>query len=526
MKNSILKLKVMLSLMLVAFLFGGTAFGQHVIKGTVFSSGMSTPIVGATVYEKDNPSNMVKTGKNGMYSIEVKEVPADIVVKFENYAPQVVSAKDNVSIDVYLTVPEKVKNDYGKAVSIRAKLNTESRDGVLVLESTDHRFKYWFDNRVYLDGAVYFGDNKDIGNGVDIRRMRFAMKTILYGHWGGEIDFDFANYEVDIKDAFVRYLFKKGQVKAGNFKEPFSMERTTTSRYLTFMERPMIDKLAPSRHLGIDVRKFGNKYYAEGGLFFSEPRTPLMQDQNKKNGQNSGYSLTGRVAYTPIRNDKMVLHFGIAGSYRTPKLVELGDPSESFRYSTKAETAINRKKYIDTDFIENVNFSTLFGAEAAFAYKNFRVQSEYIRSDIKRDVALVPVGEDKAQVSGFYVLGSWLILNGDYYYNMAEAEFSQINFRKHKKGALEFALRYDYVDANSFKEGDKTPFIPGGSSEGYTAGLTYYFNYNVKATVNYCYINNDRWADGKGKYETYKDLPTGQAGIDFSMIQTRVEIDF
>ena len=44
--------------------------------------------------------------------------------------------------------------------------------------------------------------------------------------------------------------------------------------------------------------------------------------------------------------------------------------------------------------------------------------------------------------------------------------------------------------------------------------------------LNYSYINNDRWADGKGKYDTYKDLPTGQAGIDFSMIQTRIEIDF
>ena len=526
MKNSILKLKVMLSLMLIAFLFGGTAFGQHVIKGTVFPSGMRTPIVGATIYEKDNPANRVTTDKNGMYTLEVKNVPVDIVVEYGQYASQVISAKDNVSVDVYLTVPNKVFNDYGKEVSVRAKLNTESRDGVLVLASSDHRFKYWFDNRVYLDGAVYFGDNKDIGNGVDIRRLRFAMKTILYGHWAGEIDFDFANYEVDIKDAFVRYLFNKGQLKAGNFKEPFSMEETTTSRYVTLIERPMIDKLAPSRHLGISVRKFGMKYFAEGGIFFSEPRNPLMQDQNKKNGQNSGYSLTGRVAYVPIRTKEMTLHFGLAGSYRTPKLVELGDPSGSFRYSTKAETSINRKKYIDTDFIENVNFSTLFGAEAAFAYKNFRVQGEYIRSDIKRDAALVPDGEDKAQVNGFYALGSWLIFNGDYYYNMGEAEFSQINFRHNKKGALEFALRYDFVDANSFKEGENIPFIPGGSSEGYTAGLTYYFNYNVKATVNYCYINNDRWADGKGKYDTHKDLPTGKGGIDFSMIQTRLEIDF
>ncbi len=516
----------MLSFLLITFLFSGAAFAQHTIKGTVFPNGMHTPIKGAAVYEKNNPDNKVLTNNDGQFELHVAKVPAEIVVDFENYEPQFIEASDNVLAEVYLSVAKKSKNDYGKSVGVRVHLNPESRDGILVLESADNQFKYWFDNRVYLDGAAYFGDNKDIGNGVDIRRMRFAMKALLWGHWGGEIDFDFANLEVDIKDAYVRYLFKKGQVKAGNFKEPFSMETTTTSRYLTFMERPMINKIAPSRHIGIAVRKFGQKYFFEGGVFFSEPRNPLMQDQNKKAGQNSGYSLTGRFAYAPIRKDRLTLHFGVAGSYRTPKLVELGDPADSYRFSTKAETSINRKKYLDTDFIENVKYNTLLGLEAAFAYKNFKVQGEYMRSDISRYVDKVPDGEDKAQVHGFYAMGSWIIFNGDYYYNIGEAEFSQINFRNNRKGTLEMALRYDFADANSFKDGVDIPFVTGGSSEGYTIGLTYYFNYNVKVMLNYSYINNDRWADGKGKYDTYKDLPTGQAGIDFSMIQTRIEIDF
>jgi len=526
MKKFTFNTKVMLAFLLVTFLFGGAAFAQHTIKGTVFPNGMHTPLKGAVVYAKDNPSNKVFTNNDGAFALMVKNIPVDIVVSAENYESQTINANDNTLVEIYLNVIKKSKNDYGKSVGVRVKLNPESRDGILMLESDDNQFKYWFDNRVYLDGAAYFGDNQNIGNGVDIRRMRFAMKTLLWGHWGGEIDFDFANYEVDIKDAYVRYLFKKGQVKIGNYKEPFSMETTTTSRYLTFMERSMINKIAPSRHLGIAVRKFGLKYFFEGGLFFSEPRNPLMQDQNKKQGQNSGYSVTGRFAYAPIRKDRMTLHLGVAGSYRTPKLVELGDPADSYRYSTKAETAINRKKYIDTDFIENVKYNTLLGLEAAFAYQNFKVQGEYMRSDISRDADKVPDGENKAQVHGFYGMGSWIIFNGDYYYNIGEAEFSQINFRNNRKGSLEMAIRYDFADANSFKTGADIPFVAGGSSEGYTIGLTYYFNTNVKVMLNYSYINNDRWADGKGKYDTYKDLPTGQAGIDFNMIQTRVEIDF
>jgi len=58
-----------------------------------------------------------------------------------------------------------------------------------------------------------------------------------------------------------------------------------------------------------------------------------------------------------------------------------------------------------------------------------------MRSDITRNADLVPEGEDKYDLKGFYVQGSWLINNADYYYNMSDAEFSQIDFRDVYKGA-------------------------------------------------------------------------------------------
>ena len=49
----------------------------------------------------------------------------------------------------------------------------------------------------------------------------------------------------------------------------------------------------------------------------------------------------------------------------------------------------------------------------------------------------------------------------------------------------------------------------------------------------YWYINHDRWANGKGKYPTWNvdenghDItPSGKGGIDFSIVQARIEIDF
>jgi phosphate-selective porin OprO and OprP len=520
---------------LLFVLFSGTIYAQNVneISGKVFPAGMQTPIKGVKVQVEGNMDAAVFTDENGSFKMDVPAFPVSLVLSIANYQQQIVVVKKASDISVFL-MPPKTTNDYGKIVGVSVSLNPESRDGILMFSSTNNNFKYWFDNRVYLDGAAYFGDNtyqgdeNKMGNGVGIRRMRFAMKTILWGHWGGEIDFDFADNEVDIKDAFVRYIGNNWQLKAGNFKEPFSMETTSTSRYLTFMERPYAVEQAPSRHLGISYRRFTNHVFFEGGLFSSVVRNELIKDQNKSNGTNAGWSATGRLAYAPIKKDLMTLHFGVAGSYRTPKIPELGDPIDSFRYGENAESEINRKKYIDTDWIEHCEYKTLLGMEAAFAYKNYKVQGEYIMTRIQRDKNEVPEGEDQVDLGGFYVMGAWLIKNADYYYNMREAEFNQINFRDNKKGAMEVALRYSYMDANSFVDGSDIPFVPGGAGESYTIAFNYYFNYNVRVSLNYAYLNHDRWANGKGMYKTDNliPLPTGEAGIDFSTLQARIEIDF
>jgi len=541
MNNNRLFSKYFLLGVFFTLLIVSTAFSQEnlIVTGKVFPAGLATPMRGVTVQIQGSDASIVLTDGNGVFKIEVQSFPIDLIFNKETYQQQIVNVKKSSDIIVQMSPMDKATNDYGQQVGMRVKLNPESRDGILMFSSTDNQFRYWFDNRVYFDGAMYFGDNtyqgdeNIIGNGVNIRRMRFAIKAILWGHWGGEIDFDFGNNGVDIKDAYIRYIGKNWQIKAGHFREPFSMETMTTSRYITLMERPYATEQAPSRHLGIDFKMFTNHLFFEGGVFSSTVANDLIRDQNKKSGTNAGWSVTGRLAWAPIKKDKTVLHLGIAGSYRTPKIPELGDPINSFRYGENAETEINRKKYIDTDWIEHSVSKTIFGTEAAYAWNNFRIQGEYIMTRIQRDTDKVPEGEDKVKMGGYYVMGSWIISNGDYYYNMADAEFSNIDFRDNKKGAFEVALRYSFMDANTFKDDALIPWMPGGSGETYTLGLSYYFNYNVKLMLNYAFVNHDRWADGKGKYKTYNvdasglDItPTGQAGIDFHTVQARLLIAF
>ena len=187
-------------------------------------------------------------------------------------------------------------NQYGVAVQ-SDRLDVEAQDGILVMSSPTSKYKLWFDVRTQMDAAVFFGapDYADkIGNGVSIRRARFAVKGQIDENWYGEFDMDLANGLVELKDAIVRYTGVPGlELQVGNFKENFSIQRNTTSRYLQFIERPMVcSALAPSRHVGINAKYAKDWLWVSAGVFGPEvagsEEWGYIADNNKDFGYNAG----------------------------------------------------------------------------------------------------------------------------------------------------------------------------------------------------------------------------------------------
>lgn len=424
-------------------------------------------------------------------------------------------------------------NQYGVRVN-RTPLFAEERNGMLILESRDQKYKLWYDARVQVDGAIFSGKTLNpIGNGTSIRRARFAVKSVFAEKWYAEFDMDISNSRLEIKDAFLEYSPNKNiRVRAGNFKEGFSVESTTTSRYLTFIERAnTVATFAPSRHIGLAAMFNRNWLFMMGGIHFQdigglEERT-FSEDNNKDLGYDEGVSFTGKMVAMPmVKNLNSGLHFGVAASYRTPKSDAEIPGTE--RYSTRSLTSINRKKYMDTDLIPDVDHITLGGLELAGYHRNLRFQSEYMLSNVDRKNDL-----ETGKFNGWYAFGSVLLFGGKYNYNTADAEFTQ-PIRGKSWGEIELAFRYDYLNLNSDKAG-----IQGGAGEGYTLGINYYVNNNVKIMLNYAFLNHDRYANGKGKlfvgHDESGELTTdpqkvtetqGKAGEDFSMFSIRFEVDF
>ena len=405
---------------------------------------------------------------------------------------QVAFAQDSTSQDRF--------NQYGRIVS-RSPLDVENRNGILVFESADQSYRLWFDIRVQVDGQVFSKNTLNpIGNGASIRRARFATKTNLTKNWYGEIDLDFSNGILELNDAYIQYDFRNGLAsRIGNFKERFSMSQTSSSRYLNFLERPMaIVAMTPSRHIGWETSYSAKYFLVSSGLFFqavedAETRI-FVEDNNKDYGRDEGISWTSKLALQPFgTSTEYGGHLALAHSYRQPKTSVDVSEYGGIRYSTRSLSSINRKKYLDTDVIPDFNYSSMNNVELAAYYKGLGVQGEYIMNRVHRNSDLVSLDFD-----GFYAQAAWLLFGGKQFYNKTEAEFSQ-PYRGKKWGDIELALRYDYINLN-----DKD--IYGGSAEGYTAGVNFYADKNVRFQLNYSYVNHDRYANGKNKLFVGYDL--------------------
>ena len=123
-------------------------------------------------------------------------------------------------------------NQYGVKVD-REELISEQRNNILTFESKNKQYRLWMDNRVQVDGAMFFGKNHSeydkIGNNASIRRARLAIKARLPHNWYGEVDMDLADGKFELKDAIIQFDgIPNVSIKAGNFKEDFSMDQTTT----------------------------------------------------------------------------------------------------------------------------------------------------------------------------------------------------------------------------------------------------------------------------------------------------------
>lgn len=385
-------------------------------------------------------------------------------------------------------------------------LGAEVKNGKLVFQSDDGNFRWWFDSRIQMDGAIYFENKNAMSNGVTLRRLTFALKSMLWKDWEAELDIDFAEAvstksQIELRDMFVKYTFPHMNLslQAGNFKEPFGMERLNSSRLLTFLERSAVSNAIPlGRRIGISARYWTNFAQVTAAVMGHEAGTRIDKGQ-----RDEGFSTNLRASVAPINNFGENLHLGLAYSYKIPDAVA-DLKANTIEINARTETYVFNPKFLHTGDITDVDYYNRYGAELMYINGPFYLQSEYMGTSIYRWYNAPTVN-----LKGGYIMASWMLTGETRYYYVDEGEVGPIEAPKHSWGALEIAARYSITDLNDFSAG-----VKGGQSNQLMLGVNYYPNPSIKLQFNYSAVNLDDYATRKGNLI---------GNDDHSFIQMRIQ---
>lgn len=334
--------------------------------------------------------------------------------------------------------------------------------------------------RIYQDWGWFSGDDDAItafgyDSGTEYRTARFSAEATFWGHVKGKAEMDWASGSVVFKDVYMELMGLPFNITVGHFKEPFSLEELTSSRFVTFMERASINQaFVPSRNSGIQfsANLADKMIYMAVGAFKEVGDVPTNLVVN--DGDDL-WAITARLAASPVYNEEKntLVHIGIAFSSRN-----LGD-NGVIRYRARPETHMGNR-LIDTHNFDATN-ATLLGLEAAGVFGPFSIQGEYVSDSLDSPSYGDPV------FSGYYIEGSFWLTGESRRYKRSAAAFDRpkvnnVFLVQEGFGALQLAARYSNLNLN---DGD----IEGGEMKDFTIGLNWYPVDNARIMLNY--INSD-----------------------------------
>ena len=373
----------------------------------------------------------------------------------------------------------------------------------LSITTEDKQFSAHLGGRMMVDTAFYSEDKSRMGNGTEMRRARLFLKGTLLKDWAYKNQFDFAGNKIAVKDAYLKYEgFKPATFTVGNFKEPFSLEDQTSSKYITFMERGLPNVFAPGRHLGIGAATHGNNWTVAGGVYGDT----LAADPSGEEDEGWDVAARGTVAFgCPTA----CLHLGLSGRYHEP------DGLGTTRFRERPESHQTNVRFVDTGTINDVDGIVNIVPEAAFIYGPFALQGEYMRAWVNRS----PTAD--VAFSGWYAEASYFLTGESRAYNPKKGSFGRVKPKnpvgKGGLGAWQVAVRYSSLDLTDGA-------ILGGEEKDVTLGLNWYLNPYVRLMLNAIWVNTD--ANATGNAANLLGNQTFAGNDDPFIFQARAQVDF
>lgn len=378
---------------------------------------------------------------------------------------------------------EAVKEEGKVATGQLPKIETKDQ---IKVTSTDGDFEWQPIGRLLVDYNLVDSDATKLGTGSEIRRARLGMEGKVWQHWIWKVDFDFANEEVSLKDGWLGYESGAWWLKLGHQYVPFSLVSMSSSKYMPFIERPLMadNILQPARRIGVSAFHHWDDFatlqagaYA-GGDGENPDVCPI--DFNECDEQ---VSFAARATVNPyLRDSNHLLHAGGGIWYLTPQDSEL-----------KVEQRPGVFHTVDTKF-QSVTFGSgavedvlAFNVEGAAIWGPFAAQAEYAHWDVSREkpAGIVPiVAAPDVNFDGWYVELSYFLTGESMHFKPEEAVYGSVKpnsiVGKGGIGAWQLALRFDSMDLNDAGAG-----VIGGDQDALSVGLNWYLTNTLRLMTDY-----------------------------------------
>jgi phosphate-selective porin OprO and OprP len=143
-----------------------------------------------------------------------------------------------------------------------------NRRFMLVSEDGDYTMR--LTGRVHYKGQFAMdGPASDANDSyMQLRRIRTGVEGRLAKHYQYKIEYDFGRNSAVLTDGFLGLThFDGANIRMGRFKVPFGAEELVSSNSIRFVERSMINRFAPSRRIGMDLRGKSGNFGYQAGMF-------------------------------------------------------------------------------------------------------------------------------------------------------------------------------------------------------------------------------------------------------------------
>jgi len=397
---------------------------------------------------------------------------------------------------------------------------------------------------IMMDAGKYFQDDnlgssvvgRDLNEGVNFRRARIGFDGRLFKDFDYAIVYEFGGSGTEeagrLYEASVTYTpLKPFRIKAGAFEPNVGLAAATSTSNMPLMERPSPAEVARGVAAGDSRVAFqvgANGVWGEGdtGLasrwFFSTALTGNSLGNSQQFDEQTGW--IGRAVVAPFFGPDLQAHLGGNIQYVIQPNDATGGSGTATRYPVqlrdRPELRLDGTRLVDTGSFD-AEHATIYGGEAAFAFRNFLIESEYFRYEIDRRFSALP----DPHFSGWYVQGAWVLTGERRPYNPVESRFDapkqNFNFNPSAGtwGAFEVAARYSVLDLN-YREGSPgvaTPVggVRGGEQKIYTIGLNWYLNPAIRMMFDYQHVDVDRFNSAGVQIGQEYDAVAARAQLTF-----------